>query len=157
MVKLTYRGVHYDTSSVSSDLSHPTQVDALEIDLPHQHQVPAPNLAAKNSLPVPQPVQRLTYRGVNYYQAVSQPRVAVADLPLGDRPEENASIQSRKAVPVPLQGQRSSFQPTPVPRFIESGERANVFAYLQSRLAVAKSQGDQALVALIRREMQLLC
>lgn len=154
MAKLTYRGVSYNISPTSNDLYQSSPEDALESSTAIEHLSPSANLAAKDSLPVPQPVQRLTYRGVNYYQTVPQPSLGRVDLQPADR---SAASQPHQAVPMPVLGGRSSsFRPTPPARFIESTERANVFEYLQNRLKAAKIQGDQALVAVIQREMQLL-
>jgi hypothetical protein len=138
MVNLTYRGVKY---SADEPLVHPAQT-APEV----LHEDPSPNFARTGYLPAPQPVNRLTYRGVSY----QQPAVAIREEHLPQR----ESVRVGCAVPTPAVSQMG--QSLTNTRFVEPSQRRSVLEYLQTRLKAAKAQGDRALVGLLQQEIQLL-
>jgi hypothetical protein len=136
-----YRGVKYsaDTQSTPSTMAAPS---ALQM----QHGNPNPNFARTGHLPAPQPVHRLTYRGVAYEQPPVRP-VQKGQILLEE-------MRAKRTVPVPVAKQRGRVFPQGRPG--ETSKRHSVLAYLQSRQSAAKALGDQDRVRLLQQEIQLL-
>lgn len=149
MNTLNYRGVSYTVEPTSAEILARTQV----IERPD----PAPNFETNAGLPVPQPVQMLTYRGVKYQQSPAARSMKNAIL-LNEHIAEEAAVASQTDVILPsVAGFQSdyAFHVTDA-RDVEPENRRNAFSYLQNRLKKAKATGNDVQAEMIRAEMQLL-
>ncbi len=148
MSTLNYRGVSYTVEPTSADILARTQV----VERPD----PAPNFEIAAGLPVPHPIQELTYRGVKYQQSPSTRSMKDAML-LNQRIAEEATAPKADAALPSVSGFQSdyAFHVTDA-RDVEPDDRRNAFTYLQNRLRKAKAAGNDVQAAMIREEMQLL-
>ncbi|HEY9828438.1 MAG TPA: hypothetical protein V6D19_23615 [Stenomitos sp.] len=137
MTTFNYRMSQYTVESQNEVFSDAIKNPTVE------HEAPSPNLAQAGKLPVPQPVQTMTYRGVTYERPMS---VATPQ----------AIEATRPVAPTPAPVSSSALRNRSMPRFIEPKQRRSVLEYLQARLKVAKAHNDAALVSLLQREIQLL-
>ncbi len=141
MAKLTYRGVSYHRKQLPEDLAERAAVV--------EHQAPSPNLVPRGVLPVPQPVQRLTYRGVGYERPITQQPTRETAIA-----QKGIIVEKLKPAPVPTQTPKAVR--TLHTDLTDREQRQNLFQYLQSCLKEAKAEGDLDRVIQLKEEMQLL-
>jgi hypothetical protein len=141
-MKLSYRGVRYDSVS--------TPIDMVESEGVGHYRGSSFHFAYPRHIPVPQPALELKYRGVAYQTtatggaesispAVRAARAAVRDVfrPSGVD-QARSAIRARQAI----LGE------------VAKVHRQNIERSLQHRIEVAKARGDQNLVNILEREMQ---
>ncbi|MBW4552598.1 MAG: DUF4278 domain-containing protein [Aphanocapsa sp. GSE-SYN-MK-11-07L] len=141
MAKLTYRGVGYHRKQLPDDLAERAAVV--------QHEAPSPNIVPSGVLPVPQPVHRLTYRGVSYEKPIAQ-------QPIKETAIAQRGIVVEKLKPAPVPTQNRMAVRTLHTDIIDQEQRQSFLQYLQSCLKEAKATGDLDRVLQLRQEIQLL-
>jgi hypothetical protein len=143
MTKLSYRGVSYEHK--------PTPVEVVDSDKWGQYRGQAYNFARPGSLPVPQPVESMKYRGAAYR---TTPTGGTETL----QAAQPQAVHAARAIPVPVQSQSPRAMHTKRYQVNESAQahRNNILAYLQHRIEVARAKGDNALLQQLEQEMQLL-
>lgn len=148
MNTLNYRGVSYTVDSTSTEILARTQV----IERPD----PTPNFSTNAGLPVPQPLQMLTYRGIKYQQSPAVRSMKDAIL-LNEHIAEAVVANDANAILPSVAGFQSdyAFHVTDA-QDVEPENRRSAFAYLQNRLKKAKATGNDVQAEMIRAEMQLL-
>jgi len=147
MNTLNYRGVSYTVEPTSPEILARTQV----VERP----TPTPNFETVAGLPVPHPVQVLTYRGVKYEQSMATRSMKDAIL-LNEHIATKAATPAETVLPSVAGFQSDyAFHVTDA-RDVEPENRRNAFTYLQNRLKKAKAAGNDVQADMIRQEMQLL-
>ena len=134
---LSYRGARY--------AYQPPTVEQLESDLKGQYRGHQLQFSYPHHIPPSHPVVTLTYRGVRYQTTATgatQPVTSAATGPLQDM----LALRGRKA-----QTQRSA-----VMQELASVHHHNLYELLEHRIQVARSKGDEQLVAQLEQERHQL-
>ncbi|KPQ36976.1 MAG: protein of unknown function (DUF4278) [Phormidesmis priestleyi Ana] len=151
-MKLTYRGVEYD--------SNPPMLEVTESEMGGKYRGQPFRYTYVRHVPIPQPVERLTYRGAAY-QTTRQGQI----LQVSDGGQvSNASVvdksQQRQAGMsfANLRDKLVNNSPAAAARrqlLQESSRlhRENIARSLEHRLSIAESQGNEGLVQQLRLEM----
>ena len=147
-MKLTYRGISYDYN--------PPMLDVTESDTTLQYRGRSVAYTYVRHVPIPQPAERLAYRGAAY-QTTRRGQVLPADIQLtaNRQPASQANLGSRLSnlrdklmgTSPAAQARRELLQ-TSSQLHKESMTRS-----LQHRISVAKEQGNAVLVQQLESEM----
>ncbi|MBE9080058.1 DUF4278 domain-containing protein [Romeria aff. gracilis LEGE 07310] len=138
-MRLRYRGVEYDYN--------PPQLEMTESELLGQYRGRPTCFSYARHVPIPQPVETLTYRGVNY-QTTSQGAAQALSETAAVRPSLFAALQNRTQHLSPAAEARRSL-------LLEASQthRMSIQKSLQHRIEVAKSQGNLNLLNQLEDEM----
>ena len=143
-MKLTYRGIQYDYN--------PPMLEVTESDIVGQYRGHAVRFGYARHIPIPQPAERMTYRGVAYQtnrygqveQLIGQQQVAsVATTP------KLSGLHSKLSGTSPAAQARKVLLQESSKLHKESMTRS-----LRHRIEVAKTQGNQTLLQQLESELQ---
>lgn len=142
-MKLRYRGVEYDYN--------PPQLEMTESELLGQYRGRPTSFSYARHVPIPQPAETLTYRGVAYQatsQGQTQPVPQTATPTPTARPSLFAALQNRIKHLSPAAEARRSL-------LLEASQthQTSIQKSLQHRIEVAKSQGNLNLLNQLEDEM----
>jgi hypothetical protein len=143
-MKLTYRGVDYDYN--------PPVLEATESEIKCQYRGQSYHYSYVKHVPIPQPAEQLTYRGVPYQTNRQGQVVQIAKQHSPGRPAMHAG--NNPGLGSKLTGNSDAAQARR--QLLESASRLHqdsIARSLQHRLAVAKQQGNQRLVEQLEVEM----
>lgn len=141
-MKLSYRGVRYDSVS--------TPIDMVESEGTGHYRGNNFHFTYPRHIPVPQPVVELKYRGVAYQTNASgkaefiSPAIRAAKAAVRDVFRPSGIDQARSAIRT-----RQAILSE-----VANIHRQNIERSLQHRIEVARARGDQNLVSVLEREMQ---
>lgn len=155
-MKLTYRGVSYDYN--------PPTLEVTTSDVTMKYRGQTTQYSYVQHVPIPQPVERLTYRGVTY-QTTRQGQVLpvtgtqsadVLEPSMGQRSSQSgrAGVTTLSLLRSRLTGVSPAAQARK--QLLQEASRLhhdNIMRSLQHRLAVAKEQGNDRLVQQLETEM----
>ncbi len=132
-MRLSYRGTSYDYD--------PIRVDQVESPIKRHYRGQPFNVSYPRHIPVPQPIQNLTYRGVAYRTTGTGGVEAVVPV-----------AETAAAIPTINWSTRQARQA--LMKEVGRIHRTNIERSLLHRLEVARAKGDQYLVGQLEREMQ---
>ena len=143
-MKLTYRGIDYDYN--------PPLLEMTESKVVCRYRGQSARYTYAHHVPIPQPAERLTYRGVAY-QTTRQGQVKqLTGEPLAEqtiRPQSTLTGLRRKLTGISpaAQARRELLQEASL------HHRENIARSLQHRIEVARAQGNDALLQQLESEM----
>ncbi|MEO1622711.1 MAG: DUF4278 domain-containing protein [Cyanobacteria bacterium J06632_3] len=143
-MKLTYRGVEYD--------HNPPMLEITAGEMTCQYRGHAVPYTYVRHVPIPQPAQRLSYRGVAYQTTRhGQVQPLVAQSPNADSVRPGISLSN-------LRNKLMGTSPAAQARreLLKTSSRlhqANISRSLQHRIEVAKAQGNHDLLEQLEAEM----
>ena len=142
-MKLTYRGIDYDYN--------PPLLEMTESKVACRYRGQSSRYTYAHHVPIPQPAERLTYRGVAY-QTTRQGQVKqLAERPVeqSTRPQGTLTGLRRKLTGVSpaAQARRELLQEA------SQHHRENIARSLQHRIEVARAQGNDVLLRQLESEM----
>ncbi len=146
-MKLTYRGTKYDYN--------PPMLEMIESDAVCQYRGARTAYTYARHVPIPQPAERLTYRGVAY-QTTRQGQIQQLGAVTKTSDSGLAAGASAKlaALGSKLTGDGSAAQARR--ELLQSSSQLhqqNITRVLQHRIEVAKAQGNQALLQQLESEL----
>lgn len=147
-MKLTYRGISYDYN--------PPMLEVTESDIAMQYRGQSAAYTYVQHVPIPQPAERMTYRGVAY-QTTRRGQVLPADVQLAG----NGQLTHRVGLGNRLSNLRDKLMGTSpaaqarreLLQVSSQQHRESMTRSLQHRINVAKEQGNAVLVQQLESEM----
>jgi hypothetical protein len=142
-MKLTYRGLQYDYNPPQLDVTESTLTGCYRGQPSHYHYL--------NYVPIPQPAEQLTYRGVPYQTNRQGQTVQVV-------PQQASQMVAATTRQSPLRGRLRGNSPKAAARrqlLQESSQlhQENIARAWEHRLSVAKAQGNDRLIQQLEMEM----
>lgn len=139
-MKLTYRGIEYDYN--------PPLLELTESKIACQYRGHAARYTYVRHVPIPQPAERLTYRGVAY-QTTRQGQIQQITEPARQETTTLSGLRSKRVGMSPAaQARRELLQES------SQHHKENIARSLQHRIEVAKAQGNDALLQQLESEMR---
>lgn len=147
-MKLTYRGIEYDYN--------PPVLEVVESEMTCQYRGARAVYTYVRHVPIPQPAERLTYRGVAY-QTTRQGQIQ--QLGSAAQPVNANAVAGADATPATwgnkLTGNRPAAQARrELLRTSSQQHQQSIARVLQHRIEVAKAQGNQTLLQQLESEMR---
>jgi hypothetical protein len=142
-MQLTYRGAHYNRE--------PQPVEMADSPIMGTYRGRAMTFNYPRHIPVPQPVQALTYRGVTYRTTETGSTAPIA-RPVVSLAKSSLAKPAVKRVSVPSNPRWHANQA----QFIEYEQthQMHIRRRLQQRIEAAKARGDYKLLNLLQNELQ---
>ncbi len=160
-MKLTYRGVDYDYN--------PPMLEATESEIKCQYRGQPCHYSYVQHVPIPQPAEQLTYRGVPYQTTRQGQVLQIADTRVSDahrsifgRPSDqtraNTTTQTTHVSAVSLRDKLMGTSSAAQARrqLLQSASQLHqdsIVRSLQHRMDVAKQQGNERLLEQLEMEM----
>lgn len=147
-MKLTYRGIEYDYN--------PPMLEVTESEINCQYRGQSAPYTYVRHVPIPQPAERLSYRGAPYQttrrgeiqQVAVQPTGVAQDARPAKAPSALASLRNKLTATSPAARARRELLKESSRLHQDSISRA-----LQHRIEVAKAQGNQTLLSQLEAEL----
>ncbi|MGB3669793.1 MAG: DUF4278 domain-containing protein [Phormidesmis sp.] len=147
-MKLTYRGIEYDYN--------PPVLEVVESEMACQYRGARATYTYVRHVPIPQPAERLTYRGVAY-QTTRQGQIQ--QLGSTAQPTNADAVAGVDATPATWGSKLTSNRPAAqarreLLRASSQQHQQSIARVLQHRIEVAKAQGNQMLLQQLESEMR---
>ncbi|MBD3883367.1 DUF4278 domain-containing protein [Phormidium tenue FACHB-886] len=137
---MKYRGVEYNLDPVS--------IERIESGQQGKYRGQSYKMTKLATVPVPQPVLGMTYRGVTYR---TTPTGGTETVLNGEK------FRNGKPVPIPVRTQSPDSVRQRLSQSAGTAElhRRNIMHYLRRRLLIAKAKGDRKLIQQLEQELQM--